>query len=317
MTDDHRAQTMRDRPSLDEASYLDRDLYLRDCFAGGIDLVDYDGRDRVGMGGSGHWATRIRACTPARQPATPKVTTKLTLRQFWTGYEAVAFANLNEVAFNTFLTVSWGSVGANGRSAWLAHQRFMSLLRSRLTDWGEEPVWIWVRERGPVLGDHSHILLSLNPFRTLDLEHWANRAVQTVTGAVARSPSKQPGDGVQTVHVSTKCSHDTVGQWAWFRYMFKGMDPNDTAFVLEGRHGRMLVSDFTRCQTSRQGTVEGKRSGVSECLGPEAIARYDETEGLPYFWPRSQRRDRQPIYNDDFLRQAALRKPLVSLALDF
>ena len=61
--------------------------------------------------------------------------------------------------FSRFITLGWGLAGIDAREAVKATGAFVSMARDWTRHHGFVMPWVWVQERGNVLGQHAHILL--------------------------------------------------------------------------------------------------------------------------------------------------------------
>ena len=83
---------------------------------------------------------------------------------------------------NRFVTLAWGKAEIDGCEATKATGSFINRARDWMRWHGHTMPWVWVQERGDVLGQHAHILLHVPPelgdlFRTMP-----RRWVKSISG---------------------------------------------------------------------------------------------------------------------------------------
>lgn len=291
----------------DPWSFMDAEDRIKAMRYAGLDVCDRSGRPLVPVYGAGPNAALARATHRLRQPAPAQVSEFLTRRDFWSGYEAVAFANLTGVVLNAMLTVSWGSVRCEGAAAWRADRKFRGLLRSRFRDWHVPQAWIYARESGVRAGDHTHLLLHVPHVREYDLAKWAEDAFKSASGAPALVP--ETASELRSVDLSLFRGDGVAEQWRVFKYIFKGLDRDELEFLLPGKHGRLPTAHLAGLRPKRQGQVVGRRAGVSRSLheAERGCAMYPD--GSPV-WPPPQELlpDAAPQYDDRFVLYGANRR---------
>lgn len=170
--------------------------------------------------------------------------------------------------------------------------------------------WVWVRENGPRLGDHSHILLSLERWHEADCLAWATRAVKTVTGTTPLT--KAGGQPIQTVHLSrgsVRRHSDIQAQWQLFQYVSKGLNPDEPTPMLDRDKGNILAANLINRRCEKAGLVVGQRSGSSRAL---SARRGIEIARDPN-WPSALTADGKPFYDDRYLAAGRLEQDLAAL----
>jgi hypothetical protein len=296
---------------LNRTDFGDSASFAQAMHAGGYDIHDRWGRQRYAVGND-DLGRALLASVPAREQRPTPVSEYLTTKEFWKRYQSVAAANFTGVVLGWMLTVSWGSVGLADGRAWKAHQAFMELMRKWHQERGLPNAWIWVRENGSKLGDHSHILLSLERWHEADFIRWANGAVATITGSPPMAKSKD--QRIQTVHLSaghTLRFADIDAQWKLFQYICKGLNPRESTTVWDHDKGNILARHLINRHCQKQGMITGLRSGSARAFNTKRIA---EIVAHPD-WPLSMTEGGVPFYDDRYLAAGRLEKGLAALKI--
>ena len=172
---------------------------------------------------------------------------------------ALQFAIAEGIAPNRFLTINLEQGGRRGNAANLARQLLFKTQREWVNSRGGQFAAIWVREIGPTVGEHVHILLhvpaNLQPEFAAKMRHWRRiigpaRGVGLVKTKTIR----------RTHHDGSEQSDSDRNLHAVLNYMLKGHDQ---------------ASQQANLQLKRKdcGTVEGKRCGYTQNLGRSARRR--------------------------------------------
>lgn len=296
---------------LDRADFDDSASYARAMFAGGFDIQDRWGRQRYAVGND-DLGRALLASVPSRKQRPTRVSEYLTTKEFWKRYQSVAAANFTGVVLGWMLTVSWGSVGLSGGAAWKAHQAFMELMRKWHQERGLPNAWVWVRENGSKLGDHSHILVSLERWHEADFIRWANRAVETVTGTASKAKSNE--QMIQTVHLSPGHSRryaDVEAQWKLFQYVCKGLNPAEATPIWDYDKGNILAAHLIHRHCRKPGLIIGLRSGSARAFNTQ---RVKEIAAHPD-WPSHLTKDGVPFYDGRYLAAGRLAKDMAALRI--
>ena len=171
--------------------------------------------------------------------------------------DASNHAELIGVPFNVFKTIHWERAGVSddlaATGAFLKHAGDWTRLR------GGRLAWVWTRETGPGKGDHVHILLHLDPDLARDFSR-RQRGWLKACGARWRKGvvlSRTIGRSLQ--HALTGGEDYRVNLVEALDYILKGAD----------RDARERLG-IKRAEPG--GVVIGKRSGISQNLGPAARA---------------------------------------------
>lgn len=92
-------------------------------------------------------------------------------------YAAIAHACHTGLAPNRHLTINWEALGVDDPVA--ATGKLMKLMRDGASRHGETLAYVWVREKGPVVGEHVHVLFhlpaALGPWFRRNKAGWLNR----------------------------------------------------------------------------------------------------------------------------------------------
>lgn len=222
----------------------------------------------------------------------------LEARHVLKGYDAVALANCGGLVLNTFISISWSTVGITAPEAVAeAHARYLELLRKALTKRGVIPAWVWVIENGKTWGLHSHILVHVPFEKRKWLRFQAAETIETIAGlpVVKTKESK-------TVDITVRRDDDWRTQWRWFRYMMKGTAPTKRHRNPEKAEGQVLLEESAGLELRSQGLVEGQRFGVSRKLNAKNLAQVREKMGLGPFAMEEGETDPAWLYTDEYLR---------------
>lgn len=226
------------------------------------------------------------------------VTTALAAGRISCLHEAVLRANVMGLVMGVFVTISWRLVGvtsdeqaAAARDKMLRRVREWSrkqVVRDKRLD--SELAWIWVNERGPTVGLHTHLQFSCPEHLRTALLRVICRAVAPAPGVVASGAVLTlPGD-TSAVSMSDRGETDRASaearrQWTLFGYITKTPTVSYTP-------SRKAVAQGA-------GRVVGKRAGFSHhLLGGQAWERF------------TQDHDLSPSCVRDFLKTTAKPFPL-------
>ncbi|MGX8011389.1 hypothetical protein ACVDG8_021700 [Mesorhizobium sp. ORM8.1] len=194
----------------------------------------------------------------------------ITLEQFFELYDAVCFANSKGWLMNVEFTLQPGNLGIVGeREALSAFGVWMKRYRDWCSQRAIVSVYIYAWERPPGTSLHLHMQFRLPPEHQTDFVNWARSSVQSLCKPGAYASHTQPD--IQLRRTAT-----VVSQWAWFRYLIKGLSP---AISLLGDGPAQALVDQIRVRTKPQGEITGKRVGSSRSIGLNArnAARKDGT----------------------------------------
>lgn len=204
-------------------------------------------------------------------------------------YLAIMRANLQDMHLTYFATISWSTLGLTDDAE---IQVATQALFERLREWAKRkkdargapaPIplaWIWVHERGPRLGMHTHLLMHVPIGRSAGLgkvicnflESWSGQAlVNEGPGGLSTFHAREPRRYGQSILTR----HAVAFQKSVARYMMKGLDPVSMVPPAAGRQtGRYLRAVLRLKKIRDQGHIQGKRCGYSvHNLGKAAFAR--------------------------------------------
>lgn len=179
---------------------------------------------------------------------------------------AVALANLRSQVLNVHITIAWSTAAVVGdKEVGKSNRQFLALLRHWLTERGVAHAWVWVLERKPKIGLHSHIVGHVPMMHQHGLKSWAESAFATVSGKAAMNDK-----GCKSVFVRTTQNWNWEQQDVWFRYLLKGLRDGETVRDGRDRRGRHDIAAHARLRVRPQGEVRTKRCGFARALGPKA-----------------------------------------------
>lgn len=271
----------------------------------------------------------------------PRKLNYLTRREMERAYEAIMRLHCMGLNFNIWYTCTWRSVElTTDEQVAEAIEDHIEHLRHWMKDEAlkvhEEPEihYIWVVERGRKRGLHMHVLLHLPkkiPLRKFERE--VSQSIFTITGMYPRCPAPKPAkrikqikrsksavpsanpfvdvpiepievdeDDTRTVHIDRLTS---VGeQWLLFRYLMKGLDPEEEMHVYGDLHRRRKCSPLTRYlgleRVSHEGRYLGLRFGRSRTLCLEAWNEFKAGQKMPPN-PLETAKSSEVLYGRQFL----------------
>ena len=247
-------------------------------------LVDRSGRARVPLG-DGFESQLARATHGWIEPKSPPITETITAAETKRAWCVAATSAYNGYLLNTFVTIAWGvadgvdDARARGMhvdlwkrmGAWFRDERHRQALRARERSNAAASPFpfsaIWVLEVGKVVGLHSHLIVHVPAESRMDFKNWLLNVAHKVVGAPKVTLTTQASIN-RLVHMSNLA--DENAQCRVFRYMFKGLDPDDTFSVLDVEYGHQkhLAAEFLAIRARPQGRIVGKRTGCSNAFGP-------------------------------------------------
>jgi hypothetical protein len=162
-------------------------------------------------------------------PPASAFTRKISAEDFDKLYTAICYANSCGWILNVEMTVTWPLLGcrsdteAGGALAHLLHLMYHFCSDKR----GLPFVVVWVMERGPERGLHTHFAAHLPAAVKPEFLRWLGRALETVTGVDPDAVRVRSPDGqrLRPLHCDFRSSYSALSQWRWFKYMMKGIDP--------------------------------------------------------------------------------------------
>lgn len=307
-----------------EGIQADREMRLRNMRRAGIQAIDRWGRPRVDVtGNSSQEAAIARAIQPVQNSKALPDTTGFSPARFTELYRAVARANLQGLLLNSFITVSWSTVGItrddeiNAAHKWLVR---------RLREWctaRRDPIpyaLVWVKEHSARLGTHSHILMHVERWQRARLGYTVKKFVQKFAGRpVLAAQRMDDGRVLSTIYVDGPNSRfETTKsqiefQWHVFRYLMKGATAKEWMTVVGPGRAKVLFRDHAQLSVRDQGPVKGKRTGISTSLGEAAWRDFAERHELPDDWFDFLMKRTGIVYGDEFLRESELLRSMKSI----
>lgn len=194
-------------------------------------------------------------------------------------YKAAAFALYRGWPLNNYWTFSWGVVGIDEDH--VAAKHFYDLrvaLRRKLEQYQLPCAFIYVHEKGPKFGFHTHMLLHVAHDRQSKMEEWVGEKLAQMFGADACRKRIRPEDGKEIrLFKSDNWSSEPVHvqielQWNkfHFRYLIKGVHEHELVPELgRGHRAKFTVAeifDIARSELNKSLHMDilGPRAGVSQ-----------------------------------------------------
>lgn len=191
--------------------------------------------------------TTLRHITNRRH----RLTDGLSLSQVENVASAARFAGRIGLPLNRHVTIRLESAGIADVDCTRAIGRFLTLFRDWLRKQGLPTAYVWVRERGPLIGSHVHILLHL-PARVSLRGGRSRRWIENATG------KKYVPGTICTRRIAPAAYDQNLA--VLIGYLLKGAMPEVANALSLGRR-------------KRGGLISGKRAGWSQNIGSAARAR--------------------------------------------
>ncbi len=196
---------------------------------------------------------------------------------------AAAFAQAQGHPLVAGLTLTWRLMDGFAEQAWPAAQvRVLDSMSKWLRRRGIVPTFVWVRERVPGRGAHTHLLLHLSRDDTAGL---AEQLRGYLAGAFGfRDEAAPSGRAERGVAVS----RGRFGAWTpamragLLRYCLKGLDPAAFRYVGQAGETENIGAALGIEHRGPQGLIAVKRCGTSQNIGPTArrLAGWAEVRDL-------------------------------------
>jgi len=155
-----------------------------------------------------------------RGPTMRKPSRYLRRRDFYDAYEAVLYANRFGYVFNVELTINWQRGGyLLPAEVQLAQRDFNERYRKLCAYLKVTPLYHIVIENSSTIGYHAHIHMHFPHKIQPKLIKWIRASLLCPDGK--RFPKSE-------MKLRRHKDDHTRGQWYWFRYMMKGVDPRLT-----------------------------------------------------------------------------------------
>lgn len=177
-----------------------------------------------------------------------RITSSLSKAQAIGVVEAARHAKLIGLPFNRHVTLRLERAGIPDRDSVRCIGGFLTRFRDWLRKQGRQTAYAWVRECGPVIGSHVHILLHLPPGLTF-------RGNRTRRWLEAISGRRYEAGTICTRRISQAAYDQNLSNLV--AYLCKGSEPAtaEALGLLRHKHG---------------GRIMGKRAGWSENVGAKA-----------------------------------------------
>ncbi len=184
---------------------------------------------------------------------------------------AFAFAEQNSTPFTAFFAIAWSKT-----DAWTTDQlpdrqeQFARRLRRWLEQHNLPDAYIYTVENGGVVGLHTNVAVYIPHPLFLTFQHEITSLVPGFNGnpCTVKFYEDRRSSRIQ-FH---KHPNQRLGS---LRYMLKGVD---AAAAFNTPTGRVRFCDHLGIRPKDQGTIVGRRSGVSHALGTVARARMGWSE---------------------------------------
>ena len=176
-------------------------------------------------------------------PIGAKVSEHLSAYDFFRLYDAVAFANTRGWVMNTELTMTFHTPDDKALATF---QDFMKRFRS-WCDYKDIPcvaIYVWERPTNAPL--HVHMQMFIPNEWHYAAKMWLPKMTQK---------------GIASCRPRVRRTASTTNQWAWFRYLFKGLDPRVIDPVSE-----TSLTAHLRLKVRPQGPIGFRRSGRTKAI---------------------------------------------------
>ena len=146
------------------------------------------------------------------------ITRHITRSQCANVYDAILFANYSGSTLNNMMTIVWKYAGLNTEEAiCTAYEALTDRLRKFLEYHGCVPHYYAVFENGPKEGYHTHIAVHIPDRIRAEFKAWhAKNAARLCV---------DPKTVSRLMHVHMRRNNHIRSQWAIFKYLMKGLDP--------------------------------------------------------------------------------------------
>lgn len=229
----------------------------------------------------------------------------LTTRNIRNLYSAIACANSGGAVLDTLITIKWPLVCPGGQSH---HLKIFHSWKKNLGQWIKDKrcnyiIYYYVHENPGGEAFHTHMAAYIEPHLRGDFVDWANKSL--------RSLSLEKELHKDALEIDRGRDRPSVrGQWNWFNYVCKGLDPK--AFIDLKKGYRYEAKNLIFGHLEPQGFVMGeRRCGVSEAISAKSRNTFYGTEDASIREPFISELDRQierrclnpaALYTDDEYR---------------
>lgn len=199
---------------------------------------------------------------------------------FFNVYEAVNFANYRSYVLNFSMTVDWQRGGYyTPDDVDIAFVDFIERFRKFCAYWKVPAIYYAVFENGPTIGYHSHIHLHFPHSKQKQLVAWMKASLTGADG--------EPFPSGFYEYERHKDDH-VIGQWLWFRYSMKGLDPSLLKGEKEEFPPGTTFNSIVGVDRKPPGPVLLKRVRLSRVIGAKAQKLAQYTPPYMTMLPRDQ-----------------------------
>jgi len=196
-----------------------------------------------------------------------RISSVISVRQANNLWKARYFSDCIGLPLNIFLTVYWEKSGSS-RSVQHNNSRFLIRARRWLDRRGERLAAIWVLERGDLGGLHTHTLIHIPERLLADFIEMVPRWTD-----VESIPKSEWSREVGRLKGVAACG----GEGFWLVQQVYDQGTRPMRYMLKGAprqqpNGKWAPYVMMKSHSS-QGIIQGKRSGLSNSLGPQARRR--------------------------------------------
>ncbi len=184
-------------------------------------------------------------------------------KTFYRIYEGIQFANYQGAVMNAELSVNWEMAGYSSPED--IDQAFEALTQRwrKYCAHRELPNFYYgVFENGKEYGYHSHLHLHVPQWTRKFFRRWLATALML--------PDRSPMPSTMFEVRLHKDDH-FIGQWQWFKYLMKGVDPKLNQSERD-THGQKTFNQVMGVFRQAGGQVCIKRVRYSRSMGPKAMA---------------------------------------------
>lgn len=214
---------------------------------------------------------------PAVSPG-PRPSAHITRDDMFDVYEGIGFANYEGFVFNVELSVNWYRGGNywTGAHADKAFEAFILRYRKFCGHRGIKPRYYAVFENSRRVGLHSHIHLCFPHAQKRALRDWMTNTLVMSDGRLIPKTDWK---------LRIRKDLNFVGQWKWFRYLMKGLDPALSRIERKICRPGVTLNKLVGVRQRNTGVVGIKRVRVSRSIiGEEERkkAGYELQRSMPY-----------------------------------
>lgn len=200
----------------------------------------------------------------------------ITVSDFAALYRAAEFSLLNGYPLASHVIINWNALGADADDkAADGFLGFTKCIRDFLKRRLVPPLWIYVHERSPKTGLHTHIAI----FLPVDAPELRTECMEWLRYWPIRQLGRRVPHGIR---MRVPQAHEIRLHWLIFNYLVKGYDPLAVVQSAQRAPGGtpIMLGDLIAFPRRDPGAVTlRKRIGFSRALGPG-----EQAGGLPASW---------------------------------